>query len=575
MAATTTTTPHPHWFETYRQHIIHLSVCIAILSYSMPQALLLLSKFDDSMIKNETKNTTTEETAQKSVTAASLPMIAVVLQTLCCLVCVLIIIDEVIYMTKRRTLPPGDSGYPILGHMPQVVSDPYLFFLHRKAKFGFPSTYKLFGTPCVKFYTDDDVNWLVAQERKGNVKAYVLEFLQDAIGKESIMFQSGEVHKRLRKLFEPAFAPQAIQHYATTMDDVTQTTLSRLASASSTNENEFCDGREWAVLAFRIFVTCAFGKTVVEDESKFIRMIQSFETWLRGLNSPIPFSLFPGSPLARALYHRDLLGKILGDMIDEFQQQHAHHPPKIETETDGNDDDGSTKNNLLGRLIYSVDGDGNPPTRKQLIDNLRFILVAGFDTTKSTFGALFIELSKHPTVYKALIEEVDGFASPLNVEELKSAPILNAVMAETWRLNSPLHGHIMQCRIDLEYKGYTIPKGTVVTTDAPTYHLTAEDRYPDATEFRIERWIPPGHPLYDPRYCVDWNYNVMSAKYRPFSVGTHSCLGAHFAKLEVRIVVTRLLQKYHIELRNEQIRRAPTYQRFSEFKLIERETENK
>lgn len=77
--------------------------------------------------------------------------------------------------------------------------------------------------------------------------------------------------------------------------------------------------------------------------------------------------------------------------------------------------------------------------------------------------------------------------------------------------------------------------------------------------------------MHDPKYHVDIDYNVMSTKYRPFNIGAHMCLGAHFAKIESRVVITRLFQKYDLEIRDPQIRKFPLLQRFSDFKLTERE----
>ena len=235
----------------------------------------------------------------------------------------------------------------------------------------------------------------------------------------------------------------------------------------------------------------------------------------------------------------------------------------------------SAKDGMLGRLLSSVDDDGNPLTETQLIDNLLFLIFAGFDTTKSSFGSLWFNLLEHPDICDMLHKEVQGFSDPLDADELKSAPLLNAVLAETWRLAAPINSHSTIAKYDLEYKGYKYPKGTVFSVDTQAYHVTNEERFPESRTFRVERWLPPGHPLHNPKYYNGINYNVMSTKYRPFSVGAHMCLGAHFAKLEVRVVATRLIQKYHIETRNEQVRQFPTFQRYSDFKLTERDNNKK
>ena len=172
-----------------------------------------------------------------------------------------------------------------------------------------------------------------------------------------------------------------------------------------------------------------------------------------------------------------------------------------------------------------------------------------------------------------LIDEVCSFQEPLDPDELKSAPILNAFLAETWRLAPPLDAHNIKATRNVHHpEGWTITKGTNVSIELQYWSMDDPDQYPNPTEFRIERWIPEGHPLYDPKYFrkgVD--YNVMNVKYRSFHAGAHMCLGGHFAKLEARIVFTRLLQKYDIQLKNESLKNFPLRQYSNEFKLTPRE----
>ena len=91
-------------------------------------------------------------------------------------------------------------------------------------------------------------------------------------------------------------------------------------------------------------------------------------------------------------------------------------------------------------------------------------------------------LYENPAIKRSLIEEVKGFSEPLNPDELKVAPILNAVMAETWRLHPPADSHVAAAATDLEYKGYKIRKGVNVVSDILLTSLTDEDRYPNPLE---------------------------------------------------------------------------------------------
>lgn len=199
----------------------------------------------------------------------------------------------------------------------------------------------------------------------------------------------------------------------------------------------------------------------------------NFEGWIHGLDTVIPFEL-PFTPLAKSHQCRKKLKKLLREMISEFKAQ-------ARPEQEG------TRKSLLGRLVYSVDDDGNPPTETQIIDNILLILFAGFDTTKSSFGAVCLHLAEHRQVYQLLVEEVRCFADPLDFDELKCAPILNAVLVENWRLNAPLSSHTVRVNCDLDYKDYRFPNGTLLLLDTQSYHHVNEELYPDASTFRIER----------------------------------------------------------------------------------------
>lgn len=479
------------------------------------------------------------------------------LETCLALLSIVCLYYEIRFMIRRRQLPPGDSGWPILGHFVSQMGDPPTFYKAKGLEMSRSSmannnsmmyTVNCLMEPVVMFVQDDDVAWALKQERQGNMGAYVFEFFQRVVGEHSIMFQSGDHHKRLRKIFEPAFTPQAIRDYLPIMDSVTQESLARLAQRGA-----FCESREWAMLAMRIFCRCAFGRVNEERNEKLSRY---FEGWINGMDTRIPLEL-PFTPLGHAHKCKQKLGQLLSEMIAEFKALHAPN-------------DEAAKKSVLGRLVYSVDENGQPPTDAQLVDNIRFILFAGFDTTKSSFGAIAHFLMQNPPVLELLVQEVQGFADPLDFDQLKGAPVLNAVLAESWRLTAPMACHTMRTKCPLEYKQYQFPAKTIVCVDTQAYHEINQDLYPDGTEFRIERWLPEDHPLYNPKYRVNVDYNNMTPKYRPFNLGPHMCLGAHFAKLEVRVVMTRLLQKYDLEIRNQKIRKSPTLQYTCDFKLTER-----
>jgi len=467
---------------------------------------------------------------------------------------------EIRFVIRRRKLPPGDSGWPFFGHFIAFCTDAGAIQVARIKKFGSICSYNFFWLHGIIISDDEDIQWAMAQERKGTTKGEVLPHFIELIGSESIFFATGENHKRIRKIFGPLFSPITIKDYAQTMDEVVQTNLNRFAES-----DRYLEAKEWALLTTHVFFHCVFGQ--VSDE-RMEKLVTLFQGWVSGFRA-VPIRI-PGLDLARAHHYKQQIFAVFREMIDEYKA--ANPPPSKE---DGKLGDHKCQHkSVLGRLIYSVDDDGNMPSDQTLMDNLLFFTFAGFDTTKASLGALFHYLKLNPKAEEALAKEVRGFSGQaIDADQLKyEAPVLNAVMAETFRLMPPLSGHTTRTLVDLAYKDYMIPKGTFIQSDIYAHNILNDERYPEASEYHFERWLPKEHPLFDDRFAIreKIDYNVMSSKFRSFNMGQHMCLGGHFAKMEVRIVVARILQKYTVEVRNETLATFPVYQLTSEFKLNRR-----
>lgn len=119
-------------------------------------------------------------------------------------------------------------------------------------------------------------------------------------------------------------------------------------------------------------------------------------------------------------------------------------------------------------------------------------------TIGSPLHTFFTAMCHYPSWQPRLQEELDrvcGDRLP-TMADLPRLPVLRAVVKETlrWRQPTPLGvPHILE--EDDVYDGYYIPKGAMI--HANHYLISREaNMYPEAEEWRPERWLDPSWPTY-------------------------------------------------------------------------------
>lgn len=161
-----------------------------------------------------------------------------------------------------------------------------------------------------------------------------------------------------------------------------------------------------------------------------------------------------------------------------------------------------------------------------------------------------------------------GFQDPLDFDELKNAPILNAFLAECLRMDPPNGFGGRVSTEPLELNGYKICPGTQFFYNV-RLATQNEDIYPNPTEFCLDRFLPSGHPMVaNPTlHAKGVDYNSQKAEYPVFGGGPHSCIASQFAKLQLRVFLTRILRGYDLQVRNSKLVPTPVRGWKSEFKL--------
>ncbi|XP_061586569.1 cytochrome P450 2U1 [Cololabis saira] len=167
------------------------------------------------------------------------------------------------------------------------------------------------------------------------------------------------------------------------------------------------------------------------------------------------------------------------------------------------------------------------------------LFVAGSDTTTNSVLWFLLFMILHPDIQdkiQAEIDEVVGRDRVPSLTDRGSMPFTEATILETQRLAVVVPLSIPHMASETtEFRGYTIPKGTVIFPN-----LWSVLRDPTV-------WEDP--ETFNPARFLDNEGNLLRKEFFiPFGIGRRVCMGEQLAKMEMFLMVTHLLQAFKFRI---------------------------
>ena len=193
---------------------------------------------------------------------------------------------------------------------------------------------------------------------------------------------------------------------------------------------------------------------------------------------------------------------------------------------------------LLSMLLEATTADGQSKlTNKQVRDEVVTMLLAGHETTALSMTWVWYLLARNPQAQCRLQSEIDSVLAGRAVRyaDFASIPYSRMVIDETLRLYPAVSLVFRQVGSDIEFEGYSFDQGCGIAVSPYLTHRHP-GFWPDPERFDPERFD-----------------NARTQKreaftYIPFGAGRHTCLGKHFALLEMQAVLITVLQMYQVHL---------------------------
>ena len=403
---------------------------------------------------------------------------------------------------------PGDGGPPFIGHTLNILRDPLGITRQYFDKYGPLYWSRMFGIRVVA-YTGPEANQVLLRNvgdvfsSSGGWNFFIGKFFN-----RGIMLLDFDEHRHHRAIMQVAFRKPALVDY-----------LGRMNPAIGRGIAGWDTLADFRVLPRIKQLTLDLATEVFMGQQlgpQADRVNQAFIDTVRAGTALFRFAM-PGGRWKKGLQGRKLLENY-------FREQLPAHRAG-----DGPD--------LYSQLCRAQDEAGNRFSDGDVVNHMIFLMMAAHDTTTVTLCTMLYRLAKHPEWQQRVREECQALNKPvLEHADLERTPVMGMVMKEALRLLPPVTGIPRRTVKDTQFMGYHVPKNSFVMI-APLF-----------THQMKEYWTRPGE--FDPERFSDarQEHRKHPFQYVPFGGGAHTCIGMHFAEMQVKAILHQLVLRYRLSV---------------------------
>jgi cytochrome P450 family 135 len=338
--------------------------------------------------------------------------------------------------------------------------------------------------------------------------------LEPLLGPESILLNDGDRHLRQRRVLLPPFHGARLGHYEEAMRAVAVREIERWPTGVAAPA-----APRTSAIALEVILRTVFGLAEEGDLPALRRALTDLTEYLSGNARAALVALGDPARLRESRFaeFRRLLLQADELVVAEIVRRRAAP-------------DRDQRDDVLSLLLQARHDDGAPMSERELRDELMSLLIAGYETTATSLAWALERLARHPeALTRTVAEAPDG-----------GGPYTDAAIQETLRIR-PVFMHLAR-RVNKPFtvRGYELSEGVTVAVAIPLVHRDP-GIYPDPDAFLPERFLesPPG--------TYTWI---------PFGGGIRRCIGAGFSLLEMRAVLSTLLERFTVRVASTEPERA-------------------
>jgi sterol 14alpha-demethylase len=408
-------------------------------------------------------------------------------------------------------LPMLVSGAkPVVGHLAEFYRSPEELFRRGYEEHGGMFTFAMPGRRAVVLLGPEHGRFFFAETDRTLSIRPAYPFVARLFAPDFYFAAEYEEYKRQRQIVLPRFQGRQLEGYVAAMDQEVTEFVESLG-----DDGEFNLTDRFAPLAARIAARCFLGPDLASavDQDFF----PEFRRFAGGL-APFPAGWVPLPKFIRSRHARDQLRVMLGAMIAGRRVAPLDPPDFLQA---------------IAEARYS---DDKPVPDLVLVNLILLLIVGGHETTAGHMSwALADLLGNSHELARVRSESTEVLsAGPPDLARAKLLNHLDHCLLESERLHPVANMLVRETVGPIELDGYTVPPGTLVFASPAVSH-------------RLPGEWPRSDEYWPDRFAQDDGKPARQALIG-FGGATHRCLGLHFAYLEMKVVLARLVTHFEMEL---------------------------
>lgn len=360
----------------------------------------------------------------------------------------------------------------------------------------------------------DHFEEIFSREAKGFINRDSLYDAKKSMFGNGLFNSNGETWTNQRQLMQPHFAKQGVAAWQDIMLDESNASVLRIKTS---NQNQLNISREIKEIIQKIMVRVLFSRPMSGPADE--QLMASVDTIVKGLFPHLLAETLGKGKLKNLLF---LQNKRMNDAIKHFV---SYVDNAIERSEHDKTDAG-----LISLLLQSRKSTGYCMSNQLLRDEAITMFLAGQDSTVNTLAWFFYLIGKNERVHKTITDEIHNHINePLTQKNIEKLSYTKAALYETLRLYPQAIALSRDVADPMILDGKTIEKNTSIIMS-----IYATHRNP-------EIWQNP-NDFYPEHFLNDTANGRHKFAFLPFGGGMHTCIGRHFAELEMMLIIATLLR---------------------------------